>query len=296
MRDKYSDNEKDYMQSYHIEDYDRPSLATDMVVFTIKSESSDNYRKLSQKELAILLIQRGEHPFKGQWALPGGFVRKGETIEESAIRELRDETGVTDMTLSQLHTFSEPDRDPRGWIISCAYMALAQEDRFKLKAGTDAVAADWFYVDFKLENTESKKTPSGKIIKRKYKLSLTSADITLSSLIEIRTHYTIKKLKTEYIILKSDGIAFDHGKIIAYAINTLRENINNSLLAFELLPEHFTLTELQTVYEKILDKDLVAANFRRKIADYVIETDMKVKGGGHRPSKLYKCNYDAFLA
>lgn len=60
------------------------------------------------------------------------------------------------MTLSQLHTFSEPDRDPRGWIISCAYMALAQEDRFKLKAGTDAVAADWFYVDFKLENTESK--------------------------------------------------------------------------------------------------------------------------------------------
>ena len=89
-------------------------------------------------------------------------------------------------------------------------------------------------------------------------------------------------------------MAADHGKIIAYAINTLRENINNSLLAFELLPEHFTLTELQTVYEKILDKDLVAANFRRKIADYVIETDMKVKGGGHRPSKLYKCNYDAF--
>lgn len=294
MSQEHLDNEKDYIKSYHINDYDRPSLAADMVVFTIKSESSNNYRKLSQKELAILLIKRGEHPSKDQWALPGGFVRKGETIEESAFRELKDETGVTDITLSQLHTFSDPNRDPRGWIISCAYMALAEEESFNLKAGTDAVAADWFYIDFELINTETETTDTGRIIKKRYNLSLSGTETILNSLLEIRVHYTSKKLKTEYIILKSDGIAFDHWKIIAFAINTLRDNINRSMIAFELLPEYFTLTELQTVYEKILGKDLVAANFRRKIADYVTETDKKMKGAGHRPSKLYKCNYDAF--
>lgn len=84
----------------------------------------------------------------------------------------------------------------------------------------------------------------------------------------------------------------DYAKIIAYAINTLRENLNYSMLAFELLPEYFTLTDLQTVYEKILGKELLTANFRRKIADYVVETDEKVEGVGHRPSKLFKRNMD----
>ncbi len=290
---KYT-NENDYINSYHISDYDRPSLATDIVAFTIKSETTNNYRKLSQRELAVLLIKRGEHPFKDQWALPGGFVRSGETLEETACRELKEEAGVTDVTLSQLHTFSDIDRDPRGWIVSCAYMALAEEELFSLKAGTDALDAEWFYIRFELVNSETESTSTGRIIKNQFHMVLSSQEKKLSASVEIRVHYTTKKLKTEYIILESDGIAFDHGKIIAYAIHTLRENINNSMLSFELLPEYFTLTDLQTVYEKILDKELVAANFRRKISDYVIETDQKVKGVGHRPSKLYKCNYDAF--
>ena len=287
-------NENNYINSYHISDYDRPSIATDIVAFTIKSENTENYRKLSQKELAVLLIKRGEHPYKDQWALPGGFVRNGETLEETACRELNEEAGVTDITLSQLHTFSEIDRDPRGWIISCAYMALAEENKFKLKAGTDALEADWFYVKFELMNSETEYFTTGSILIYRFHLTLSSLSTKLSATVEIREHYTAKKIKTEYKIIVSDGIAFDHGKIIAYAIYTLRENINNTMFSFELLPEFFTLTDLQTVYEKILDKELVAANFRRKISDYVIETDQKVHGVGHRPSKLYRCNYDAF--
>lgn len=294
MKETHNISERDYLDSYSINNYDRPSIATDMVVFTIKSEDAKNYRKLSQKELALLLIKRGEYPFKNQWALPGGFVRQGETLEEAACRELREEAGVTDITLTQLHTFSDIDRDPRGWIISCSFMALAQEERFRIKAGTDAIEADWFYVKFEKIKTESDNLVQGKITKNIYQLTLNGTESKLSALIEERIQYTSKKINTEYIILKSEDIAFDHSKIIAYAINTLRKNINNVMFASQLLPEYFTLTDLQTVYEKILGKELVTANFRRKISDYVIETGQKVKGAGHRPSKLYKCKFEAF--
>lgn len=285
-------SENDFIKSYQLSDYERPSLAADMVVFTIKSEGTNNYRKLSQKELAVLLVKRGEFPFKDHWALPGGFVQKGETVEATAYRELKEEAGVSDICLSQLHTFSDLNRDPRGWIISCSFMALAEEEKFRLKAGTDAIDADWFYVTFVPVSSETELNSKGRIVKSRYRLILTGKEAELKALIEIQVHYSNKKLKTEYIILESENIAFDHAKIVAYAIQSLRNNLNHSMLAFELLPEYFTLTDLQTVYEKILGTELLAANFRRKIADYVIETDEKVEGAGHRPSKLFKRNLD----
>jgi oxygen-independent coproporphyrinogen-3 oxidase len=295
LYEKNHDNqndEKEFLSAYHQSDYDPLSLAADMAVFTIKNEESEDYRKLSEKVLSILLIKRGEHPYMNSWALPGGFVRHGETIEETAYRELREEAGVTDISLAQLHCFSEPGRDPRGCIISCSFMALASEDQFHLNAGDDAIDAAWFQVNYHLVSTEVKNVDKEQVVTKQYKLQLSNAENKLKAQIEVNSYLSAHRTKTEYRILVSQGIAFDHAKIIAYAVNQLRENLNTSMPMFELMPEYFTLTDLQHAYEAVLGEELLTANFRRKIADYVVETEKRVEGQGHRPSKLYKRNME----
>lgn len=289
-----NENEKKFLTTYNQEVYDRPSIAVDMAVFTIKSKDASNIRKLSQKQLSLLLIKRGEAPFMNFWALPGGFLRKGETLENAAYRELKEETGVEDVYLSQLYTFSNPIRDPRGWVVSKAFIALASEDNFRIQSGTDAADAKWFQVSYvqmseKVENKKSEKT-----VKRQYQLLLESDEIHMEAVIEKQVIVTNKRMKTDFVILSSTGLAFDHALIIARAIDTLRASLDKSMLVFELVSETFTLTELQQIYETILDEALVPANFRRKIAELVIETNDWVKETGYRPAKLFKRNLDSF--
>ena len=123
---------------YSIDDFDRPSVAADIVVFGIDRSGSDS--KSKNLELKILLIRRGEEPFLGRLSLPGGFLRKGETIGQTALRELSEEAGVSDPKLIQFGVYSQADRDPRGWIISCAFLALT--DTVTLSTAEDSDAAD----------------------------------------------------------------------------------------------------------------------------------------------------------
>lgn len=117
-------------------DYPHPAVTTDVVVFAMRGD-----------ELSVLLIRRAEPPFKDSWALPGGFVNIDESLEDCARRELQEETGVSGVSLEQLHTFGEPDRDPRERVISVAYYALIPSDRTEPRAGSDAAGASWFGVD-----------------------------------------------------------------------------------------------------------------------------------------------------
>lgn len=112
---------------------ERPALAVDIVLFSILDE-----------ELQILLIRRGEQPFRGAYALPGGFVRANESLEEAAFRELQEESNVRNVYLEQLFTFGDPGRDPRGRVVSTAYYALIDAGRQTLRAATDAAEAGWF--------------------------------------------------------------------------------------------------------------------------------------------------------
>jgi 8-oxo-dGTP diphosphatase len=205
--------------------YERPALTVDCVVFG-----------LDEDDLKVLLIQRGVEPFRGRWALPGGFVRLDETLEEAALRELEEETGVRQVFLEQLYTFGAVDRDPRERVVSVAYYALVRLSDHRIKAATDARDAAWFAV----------------------------SDVP--------------------------ALAFDHDDILAVAVERLKGKVRYQPIGFELLPPKFTLTQLQRLYETVLDKALDKRNFRKKILamDVLIELDEVEMDVAHRAARLYR--------
>ncbi|MEK4880019.1 MULTISPECIES: NUDIX domain-containing protein [Paenibacillus] len=290
--DKDGLTESEFLKQYKAGDYERPSVTTDMVIFTVTEDEADSYRKLPEKELRVLLIRRGAHPFLGKWALPGGFVRPNETTEQAAVRELCEETGVEDVYLEQLYTFSDIGRDPRTWVISCSYMALINSDKLELKAGDDAADAAWFKVSYRPLREQKELIVDGYIKTLEYELKLSSEKEELSAVVARTMTAKTTSTGTDYEIVSNDGLAFDHAKIIACAIDRLRGKVNYTDIALHLMPKLFTLTELQQVYEVIMDKELLKAAFRRKVADLVVETDHYTENAGHRPSRLYRRNLE----
>ncbi len=309
-----SDEEKKFLAGYDLTKYDRPSVAADVVVFSVmKDDECDDVRRIQEKKLKILLIRRGGFPYKGSWAMPGGFCRKGEDVIDSARRELCEETGIDDAYVKLVGVYGEPGRDPRGWVISSTYMALMNGRDCRLKAGDDAQDARWFTVeltDVSTEVTEAAEV-SGigvEIVKneveashevqnvKRYRLVLKNADsdIKLTAVLRRTDMSSCGRSSDSYDIEECEGLAFDHARIITEAVLGLREDVRRDMeLAFDLLPERFTLTELQNVYEQIWDMELTTPNFRRKIAEYVEETDAYQSGERYRPAKLFTRRKDA---
>lgn len=127
---------KDDPKGKYTYDYPRPAMTADNVIFGFDGDA-----------LQVLLVERGIDPFKGSWALPGGFMRMNETVDECARRELMEETNVHDVYLEQFHVFSDPDRDPRGRVVTVAYIALVRPSDHDVIGGDDASRAMWFDVD-----------------------------------------------------------------------------------------------------------------------------------------------------
>lgn len=309
--DQRNQEEKEYLAQYDITAFERPSVAVDIAVFTVMGNKDDsarnkeNYRKLPKKNLKILLIKRGTHPYKNQWALPGGFCRKGEDVFDAARRELFEETQVRNAYLNLAGVFGEEGRDPRGWIISNTFLALFDGEKSKLKAGTDAWDARWFDVELTKEQTmeeqmikeQENHTAWKKTI---YHLTLTNGEeeeiISLQAVIREEKSCSQFQVKTIYKMEEEQGFAFDHAKIITHTLLYLRKQAEtDGRIVFDLMPEFFTLTELQNACEILLGKELLAANFRRKMADYVLETDKMLEGAGHRPAKLFKRNLQSIF-
>ncbi len=282
--------EKEFLQEYNADIYEKPSVTVDMLIFSVAEEENDNYRKLPEKVLKLLLIKRGEHPYMGQWALPGGFVGVRESVDDAAVRELRAETNIENIYMEQLYTWGDVHRDPRTRVISCSYMALVDSTAQKVQAGDDAAEAGWFKLDYSLVKEKKTILENGYIHEKWVLLKLTHMDIRLEATVRIIETMTGKVFSVRREIIDSVGLAFDHAQMIQYAVERLRNKIEHTDIAFNLMPELFTLSELQQVYEIILGRELLPAAFRRKIANMVIETDHYTRDAGHRPSRLFRFN------
>jgi 8-oxo-dGTP diphosphatase len=198
-------------------------VTVDLVILTIQ-----------EQQLRVLLVERGVRPFEGEYALPGGFVREDESLEEAAARELEGETGTKDIFLEQLFSFGDPKRDPRGRVVTIAYYALISPDRAQLAAGSDAGLAAW------------------------------------------------------YPVAQLPKLAFDHQNILDVALNRLRGKLEYTTVGFELLPKKFTLSDLQQMYEALLNKSLDKRNFRRKVQALGILRPLKEwQKTGRKPARLY---------
>lgn len=282
--------EKQFLQNYDADRYERPSVSVDLLLFSVSYQERDNYRKLSNKVMQVLLVQRGQHPYLHQWALPGGFAGIEESLDEAARRELASETEVSDVYLEQLYTWGEPKRDPRTRVISCSYMALVDSAALKLRAGDDAEDVKWFTVRRKVIERQDNHEENERITSKTVKLEFDADGIHLEAIVKTTVDTEGKDTRIRREVLQSEGLAFDHATIINYGIERLRNKLIYTGIVFNLMPKQFTLTDLQQVYEVILDKDLLKANFRRKIAMMVLPTEYMTKDDGHRPARLYRFN------
>ena len=133
LRDARGLTEAEAIARYRSRNYPKPALTADIVVFARAGEG-----------LKVLLIRRKGHPFIGKLALPGGFANENESVEQTAARELEEETGVAGLELKLVDIFSKPNRDPRGWVVSAAFVSVVDAGRLKVQAGDDAAEADWY--------------------------------------------------------------------------------------------------------------------------------------------------------
>ena len=172
----------------------------------IRSEENDSYRRDPDRSLSLLLIRRGNHPFKDMWALPGGFLEPGETIEQCALREIKEETNVLPSSIMPVGVFSDPGRDPRGWIISSAYVSVISESSVDQIGMDDASDARWFSVAFR---------PCGEF----YKLTLSHDSTVLEAFLRKESE---RFGRSRYVVTDSGGLAFDHASVIASSVDALR--------------------------------------------------------------------------
>lgn len=199
LRDKNGLTEAEFLAQYRPGDYPRPSLTADNCVF----------RRSAKGGLQVLLVQRGGHPYLGQWALPGGFVSPGETCEQAAERELAEETGVEGLDFEPVGVYSAPWRDPRGWVVSSAYVALDETGQIP-QAADDANDARW--LDVAAAGVDGS---PGRV-----ELTIRCGETVLTSNFVPKQNAISQGLHAAEV--ENHGFAFDHAHIVADAWLVLR--------------------------------------------------------------------------
>jgi 8-oxo-dGTP diphosphatase len=234
--------EAEFLQSYDASAFERPSVGVDVALLAAFDH-----------ELYTVVVRRAEHPARGRWSLPGGFMRMDESLEAAARRVLAARTGLRDVFLEQLYTFGDPRRDPRTRVLSVSYYALVDRARFAdvHARGTDVTVA------------------------------------RVSVPWEGETGGPVELLDARGTVLSP---AFDHADILGMAVKRLRGKLDYTPIGFQLLPGTFTLLDLQKVHETVLGRPLNKDSFRRRmLASGLLEaTGETQKDVDHRPAELYR--------
>jgi 8-oxo-dGTP diphosphatase len=240
-RDRAVGGEEAFLARYDPSRYDRPSVAVDVAL--LSTGGGDLY---------TVVVKRADHPFKGQWQIPGGFIGLGESLDDAAARVLARGTGLSGVFLEQLYTFGAPRRDPRTRVISVAYYALVDRKRFSGLETSEHATVARIQVPWEGETGGPVELLDG-------------AGRSLS-------------------------IAFDHEDILGMAVRRLRGKLDYTPIGFQLLPDRFTLLDLQRVHETVLGRPLNKDSFRRRmLASGLLEaTGEAQKDVDHRPAELYR--------
>ena len=265
-------SEEEFLKDYDSTSFEKLSVTTDILIFSVSNEEENNYRKTDKKKMSILLVKRRNYPFKDKWCLPGGFLQIDENLDDAPKRILKKETNIDDIYLEQLYTFGNIDRDPRMRIISTSYMALVDKSRLANNLSADS---SWFDIVLREDKDDM------------ITIVLDNGNESIN--------FSIKKLLREkttdrysFEVIQNEKLAFDHPLVILSGFERLRNKLEYTDIVFNMMPELFTLGDLQRVYEVILGKKLLDPAFRRIIANKVVKTTKMKTGEGHRPSYLFK--------
>lgn len=220
-----------YAMLFTLDRYFKSAITVDNIIFGF-----------DDGDLKILLIQRGEEPYKDAWALPGHFIQEEEDLDAGAQRVLEELTGLKEVYLEQVCAFGGIDRHPSGRVVTIAYYSLVKIPDYELNASSIALNVKWFPL----------------------------------------------------VGLKN--LPFDHAEILQACFNRLKRRVRSQPVGFELLPPKFTLTELQHLYEAILETELDKRNFRKKILSMNLLVDLNETQAGvaHRPARLFQFDKEKY--
>lgn len=266
-------SDEEFIKNYNSDDYEKMSITTDITLFSVSDQEQVNYRKKKEKCFSILLVKRDTAPFMNRYCIPGGFLSLDEKLLDSAKRVLFTEANIDDVYLEQFHTFSDIDRDIRGRVLSVSYIGLINKDKIE---NSLKPKASFYDLDVIEEND---------MISLNFHHETTSFSAKVRKKVDSFGIVSFEEVENQYL-------AFDHLKVIATSLEYLKQHFQQKDILYHLLPEEFTLKELQLVHESILGKKMIDSVFRRNIKDKVIPTEKFKNDGGHRPSRLYRYKFN----
>jgi hypothetical protein len=273
-------------------------MTVNLAMFKVVDEERVNAKRLPAKELMVLLEKRDREPFEGRWLFPYAAVDVAESLDEAVYKKLKENTRPGNLYFEQLYTWGAVDRDPSARVVATSYIAIVPTGRVKARAATGRSALRWFSVNKKPVSNEK---ISDLHTRSKYLVTLSSrpenATISYHVIEDTSVDGFEKRIRYSYepYADASARMGYDHIKVLDYALDRIKNKVLYTNIAFGLLPEYFTLTELQQVYEVLLGRSLIKPNFRQMIGRKVEKTQRTKKDGAYRPSALYRLKKSSMI-